>query len=100
VASSITLRFAVGGRYAVLTLHGSGEAGAEGAGDEGANRGGGAAAAAEDGMLARWAEEDCGRRLAEADVRRLLTHEDVPPYLELPLLSALDSLHREEVRPA
>lgn len=82
----------MGGRYAVLTLHGPG-----GSSEPGAEAGSSAGGGGEDGtLLDRWAEDDCGRRLAEGDVRRLLAHEDVPPYLELPLLSALHSLHREE----
>jgi hypothetical protein len=71
----------VGGRYAVLSLHGEGGEGTEGGVS----------------LMERWDDEDCGRRLAEGDMRRLLAHENVPPYLELPLLSALHSIHREEV---
>lgn len=95
----VTFRFGVGSRFVVLTLHGGNDTSSSDVSSSSSMvKNGGGGTSGESSLLERWDEEDCGQRLAEADLRRVLMQEDVPPYLELPLLSSLHSLHLEEVR--
>ncbi len=65
--ASTTLRFSVGKKYVVLNLHDA------------------------------EADDNCGNKIVEENMRKIFANEDLPCYLEVPLLSALHSLNKEEI---